>query len=78
MMEDTHSYRLSPLGPAEQLVGGSNEISASSFWMRFAAELIEPPFDMVASGQRLLFERGSRARGRARGTGACVAGRTSL
>lgn len=36
MIVDTHSYRLSPLGPAEQLVGGSNEISASSLVMRFA------------------------------------------
>ena len=47
MMEETHSYRLSPLGPALQLVGGSREISASSFWMRFAAELIDEPFDIV-------------------------------
>jgi len=56
MMEDTHSYRLSPLGPAEQFVGGSNEISASSFWMRFAAELMDPPFDIFASLFQLLFE----------------------
>lgn len=46
MMEETHSYRLSPFGPALQFVGGSSEISASSFWMRFAEELIEP-FDIV-------------------------------
>lgn len=31
MMVDTHSYMLSPLGPAEQLQGGSRLISASSF-----------------------------------------------
>lgn len=30
---ETHSKRLSPLGPAEQLQGGSREISASSFWI---------------------------------------------
>lgn len=34
----THSYRLSPLGPAVQLHGGSKLISASSFWIRFADE----------------------------------------
>ena len=33
MMVDTHSKRLSPLGPAEQLHGGSKLISASSFWI---------------------------------------------
>jgi len=33
MMVDTHSKRLSPLGPAEQLQGGSKLISASSFWI---------------------------------------------
>ena len=49
MMELTHSYKLSPFGPAEQFVGGSNEISASPFWMRFAAELMEPPLDIVSS-----------------------------
>ena len=32
-MVDTHSYRLSPLGPALQLGGGSSVISASSFWI---------------------------------------------
>ncbi len=31
IMVDTHSYMLSPLGPAEQLQGGSKLISASSF-----------------------------------------------
>lgn len=35
-MVDTHSYKLSPFGPALQFVGGSNEISANSFWMRLA------------------------------------------
>ena len=30
---DTHSYKLSPLGPALQLGGGSRVISASSFWI---------------------------------------------
>lgn len=32
---ETHSYKLSPFGPALQLGGGSSVISASSFWMRF-------------------------------------------
>lgn len=31
-----HSYKLSPFGPAEQFVGGSAEISSSSFWMLHA------------------------------------------
>lgn len=35
-MVETHSYRLSPLGPALQLGGGSKVISASSFCIRFA------------------------------------------
>lgn len=35
-MVDTHSYKLSPFGPALQFVGGSNEISANSFWIRRA------------------------------------------
>lgn len=30
---DTHSNKLSPFGPAEQLLGGSKLISASSFWI---------------------------------------------
>lgn len=38
MMVDTHSYMLSPFGPAEQLHGGSKLISANSFWIRFALE----------------------------------------
>lgn len=33
---DTHSYRLSPFGPAEQFGGGSNVISANSFCIRLA------------------------------------------
>jgi hypothetical protein len=33
-MVDTHSYKLSPFGPALQLVGGSSDISANSFWIR--------------------------------------------
>lgn len=33
---DTHSYRLSPLGPAEQFGGGSSVISANSFCIRLA------------------------------------------
>jgi len=39
-MVDTHSYMLSPLGPALQFGGGSTVISASSFWMRFAEVLM--------------------------------------
>ena len=38
-MVDTHSYRLSPLGPALQLGGGSRVISPSSFWIRLAEVL---------------------------------------
>lgn len=37
---------LSPLGPAEQLLGGSRDISANSFWMRFAADERPAPFDL--------------------------------
>ena len=33
---DTHSYKLSPFGPALQLGGGSNEMAPSSFWIRLA------------------------------------------
>lgn len=51
-----HSYRLSPLGPALQLVGGSREISANSFWMRFAlldsGLLMEPIWQRHALGGR--------------------------
>lgn len=32
---ETHSYRLSPFGPALQFGGGSRVISANSFWIRF-------------------------------------------
>ena len=39
MMVLVHSYKLSPFGPALQLVGGSSDISASSFWMRLAEEV---------------------------------------
>ena len=49
-MVETHSNRLSPLGPAEQLHGGSRLISASSFCMRFAAE--PPPFIEIQSSDR--------------------------
>ncbi len=39
---------LSPFGPAEQLHGGSSDISASSFWMRFALLLLcDPPGGIV-------------------------------
>ena len=38
MIVDTHSYKLSPLGPAEQLAGGSLLIVASSVWIRLADE----------------------------------------
>jgi len=33
---ETHSYKLSPFGPAEQFGGGSRVISANSFCMRLA------------------------------------------
>ena len=36
----THSYKLSPFGPALQFVGGSNR--RQFLWMRFAAEPISP------------------------------------
>lgn len=51
-MVDTHSYILSPLGPAEQFAGGSSEISASSFWMRFAADDTPAPlaFEAISAG----------------------------
>ena len=47
-MVDTHSKILSPFGPAEQLLGGSREISASSFCMRFAADERPVPFSFEA------------------------------
>jgi len=37
-MVDTHSYKLSPFGPALQFGGGSRVISASSFWSLLALE----------------------------------------
>ena len=47
----THIYCL-PLGPAEQFAGGSSEISASSFWMRFAADDTPAPlaFEAISAG----------------------------
>lgn len=47
-MVDTHSYRLSPLGPALQLGGGSSVISASSFCILFAEVL--KAFDILGLG----------------------------
>lgn len=38
MIVDTHSYMLSPFGPALQLQGGSKLMSASSFCIRFALD----------------------------------------
>lgn len=35
-MVETHSNRLSPLGPALQLGGGSREIPPNSFWILLA------------------------------------------
>ena len=46
-MVDTHSYKLSPFGPALQFVGGSREISANSFWIRLA--LLESDFALSLS-----------------------------
>lgn len=54
-MVDTHSYRLSPLGPALQLGGGSNVISASSFCIRLA----EVPSALDILGVDLVSLRGS-------------------
>jgi hypothetical protein len=48
MMVETHSKRLSPLGPAEQLHGGSKLISASSFWILY--ETPPPPREQYVSG----------------------------
>ena len=47
MIEETHSYKLSPLGPALQSSGLQRDLR-ELFCMRFAAELIDPPFDMIA------------------------------
>ncbi len=51
---DTHSYKLSPFGPAEQLQGGSRLISASSFCMRFADDESWLPFILYALTQTAL------------------------
>lgn len=52
---DTHSYKLSPLGPALQFGGGSSVISASSFCIRFAEvpsafDIFGFAFDSFVSG----------------------------
>jgi hypothetical protein len=52
---DTHSYKLSPFGPALQFGGGSSVISASSFCIRFAdvpsaLEIFGFAFDSFVSG----------------------------
>lgn len=52
---DTHSYRLSPFGPALQLGGGSSVISASSFCIRLA----EVPSALDILGVDLVSLRGS-------------------
>lgn len=45
---DTHSYRLSPFGPALQLGGGSSVISANSFWILLAD--VPSAFDILGFG----------------------------
>lgn len=45
---ETHSYKLSPLGPALQFGGGSKVISASSFCIRLADVL--RAFDILGLG----------------------------
>lgn len=52
---ETHSYKLSPFGPALQFGGGSSVISASSFCMRFAEvprafDIFGFAFDSFVSG----------------------------
>lgn len=47
---ETHSYILSPFGPAEQFEGGSREISASSFCMRLAADDTPEPLALELIG----------------------------
>lgn len=47
-MVDTHSYRLSPFGPALQFGGGSKVISASSFCIRLAE--VPKAFDIFGLG----------------------------
>lgn len=49
-MVETHSYRLSPLGPALQLGGGSSVISASSFCILLA--LVLSALDIFGWGGR--------------------------
>ena len=63
-MVDTHSYKLSPFGPALQFVGGSNEISANSFWMRLALLDSELFFSLIVDVSRVVLAR-SLARWRA-------------
>ncbi len=67
-MVDTHSYKLSPFGPALQFVGGSSEISANSFWMRLALldselffSLIRPSLSSPLLFSSLLFSSRSVA-----------------
>lgn len=45
---ETHSYKLSPLGPAEQFGGGSRVISANSFCIRLAE--VPNAFDIFGFG----------------------------
>jgi len=52
---ETHSYILSPFGPALQFGGGSMVISANSFWILFAE--VESAFEpLVAFARSLFFE----------------------
>jgi len=50
---ETHSYKLSPLGPALQFGGGSKVISANSFWILLAEVL--RAFDILGFGLTSLF-----------------------
>ena len=57
---DTHSYRLSPLGPALQFGGGSKVISPNSFWILLADVLSDfdifgVPFSLFALSGVSLF-----------------------
>lgn len=47
-MVETHSYKLSPFGPALQFGGGSNVISANSFCILLADVL--SAFDILGLG----------------------------
>lgn len=54
-MVETHSYKLSPFGPALQLGGGSSVISANSFWILLAEvpralDIFGLGFDSLVSG----------------------------